>query len=209
MTNLFLQLSSLNSSSLNKEGDLTAVKVEKERVNAEKAGLDLILKQKDSEIESFTKCYEELTEKMKTLTQERNSYKIKLDDIESESKVKDFNHSRLKNQIEQIRDQYEKSIIDLDQKEASIRDLKSSLSEEKRARSFEIEESRKENLDLQKQSDRLENEVDEKTEQVRNMIAEIEEKSKESADIEQNLRNELITQGTRFILHMINYTILE
>ena len=65
----------------------------------------------------------------------------------------------------------------MDQKEEIIRELKSTLAEEKRNKNFEIEESRKENIYLQEQAGRLENEVE------------------EYADIEQNLRNEIITQG--------------
>ena len=41
----------------------------------------------------------------------------------------------------------------------------------------------------------LQNEVEEKNDQVRQMMAVIDENNRENADIEQNLRNERITQG--------------
>merc|ERR1712131_403133 len=44
--NLRLQVAQVNSAALNKDGDVNQLKVEKERINAEKGGLDMILKQK-------------------------------------------------------------------------------------------------------------------------------------------------------------------
>ena len=76
-----------------------------------------------------------------------------------------------------------------------MRQLKSTLAEERRNKTFELEESQKEKLDLQKRNDRLENELDEKIDQVRQMITEHEENGKEFADMEQTLKNEIVTQN--------------
>ena len=58
------------------DGDVSQLKVEKERMNAEKSGLDLLLKQKNSEIESLTESYDELANQLKSISQERNRYKV-------------------------------------------------------------------------------------------------------------------------------------
>ena len=55
---------------------MSQLKVEKERMNAEKSGLDLLLKQKNSEIESLTSSYDELASQLKSISQERNRYKV-------------------------------------------------------------------------------------------------------------------------------------
>ena len=88
----------MNSAALNKEGDVNQLKVEKERINAEKGGLDMILKQKTSEIENLTKSYEEMANKANSLTQERNNYKIKLDDLEADKATQELGKSRMRNQ---------------------------------------------------------------------------------------------------------------
>ena len=56
---------------------MSQLKVEKERMNAEKSGLDLLLKQKNSEIESLTSSYDELASQLKSISQERNRYKVR------------------------------------------------------------------------------------------------------------------------------------
>ena len=53
---------------------------------AEKSGLDLLMKQKNAEIESLTSSYDELAAQVKNISQERNRYKIKLDDLETDMK---------------------------------------------------------------------------------------------------------------------------
>ena len=57
---------------------MSQLKVEKERMNAEKSGLDLLLKQKNSEIESLTSSYDELASQLKSISQERNRYKVRI-----------------------------------------------------------------------------------------------------------------------------------
>ena len=60
---------------------MSQLKVEKERMNAEKSGLDLLLKQKNSEIESLTSSYDELASQLKSISQERNRYKVRIFEI--------------------------------------------------------------------------------------------------------------------------------
>ena len=89
-----------------------------------------------------------------------------------------------------------------DKKEEIIRDLKSKLSSEQRKKSFDMEELRKDNIALQKRIDMLDNDLEEKSNQVLQITCESEEKTKEMADIEQDLRNEVGLQGR--LIDLIN-----
>ena len=44
------QVTDINTSQLNRDGDMTKIKVDRDRISAEKNGLELILKQKDGEL---------------------------------------------------------------------------------------------------------------------------------------------------------------
>merc|ERR1711892_343984 len=192
---LRLQVAHINSSALNKDGDVNTLKVEKERMNAEKSGLDLLLKQKNAEIESLTASYDELATQLKQLTQERNRYKIKLDDLETERKTAEFDVARLRNQCDKYRDEMQRAVTESDAKEEMLRELKSQLAEERRRKSFDVEEARKDNAALQKRIDMLENDLEEKCNHFQQIQCQSEEMTKEFADIDQNQRNEIISQG--------------
>merc|ERR1711962_1530795 len=62
-----------------------------------------------------------------------------------------------------------------DKKEEIIRDLKSKLSAEQRKKSFDMEELRKDNNALQKRIDMLDNDLEEKSNQVLQMTCESED----------------------------------
>jgi hypothetical protein len=47
------QITEINTSQLNKDGDITKLKVDRDRIAAEKKGLELILKQKDDELSKY------------------------------------------------------------------------------------------------------------------------------------------------------------
>ena len=51
--------------------------------------------------------------------------------------------SRLRNQNDQYREEYQKATLENDTKDELLRELKSQLAEEKRKKSFEVEETRK------------------------------------------------------------------
>merc|ERR1711892_885891 len=192
---LRLQVAQINSSALNKDGDVNMLKVEKERMNAEKSGLDLLLKQKNAEIESLTASYDELATQLKQLTQVRNRYKIKLDDLETERKTAEFDVARLRNQCDKYRDEMQRAVTESDAKEEMLRELRSQLAEERRRKSFDVEEARKDNAALQKRIDMLENDLEEKCNHFQQIQCQSEEMTKEFADIDQNQRNEIISQG--------------
>merc|ERR1712131_22215 len=193
--NLRLQVAQVNSAALNKDGDVNQLKVEKERINAEKGGLDMILKQKTTEIENLTKSYEEMANKANSLTQERNNYKIKLDDLEADKATQELGKSRMRNQVNVLREDNERMTAECDKKEKIIRELKGKLSAEQLKKSFDMEELRKDNIALQKRIDMLDNDLEEKSNQVLQVTCESEEKMKEMADIEQDMKNEVSLQG--------------
>ena len=51
--------------------------------------------------------------------------------------------SRLRNQNDQYREEYQKATLENDTKDELLREVKSQLAEEKRKKSFEVEETRK------------------------------------------------------------------
>ena len=79
---------------------------------SEKSGLDLLMKQKNAEIESLTSSYDELAAQLKSISQERNRYKIKLDDLETDMKRTEFDMSRLRNQSDSYRDEMQKAGVE-------------------------------------------------------------------------------------------------
>merc|ERR1711892_1301645 len=155
---LRLQVAQINSSALNKDGDVNMLKVEKERMNAEKSGLDLLLKQKNAEIESLTGSYDELA---------------------TERKTAEFDVARLRNQCDKYRDEMQRAVTESDAKEEMLRELKSQLAEERRRKSFDVEEARKDNAALQKRIDMLENDLEEKCNHFQQIQCQSEEMTKE------------------------------
>ena len=103
--------------------------------------------------------------------------------------------SRLRNQSDSYRDEMQKAVTENDTKHELIRELKSQLADERRKKSFEVEETRKDNVALQKRIDMLENDLEEKCNHFQQISCQNEELSKEFADVEQNQRNEIISQG--------------
>ena len=89
----------------------------------------------------------------------------------------------------------EKAVTENYIKHELIRELKSQLADERRKKSFEVEETRKDNVALQKRIDMLENDLEEKCNHFQQISCQNEELSKEFADVEQNQRNEIISQG--------------
>ena len=49
------QMTEINTSQLNRDGDMTKLRVERDRISAEKSGLELVLRQKDDELAGMTK----------------------------------------------------------------------------------------------------------------------------------------------------------
>merc|ERR1711990_1251693 len=85
--------------------------------------------------------------------------------------------------------------VECEKKEKIIRELKGKLSAEQLKKSFDMEELRKDNIALQKRIDMLDNDLEEKSNQVLQVTCESEEKMKEMADIEQDMKNEVSLQG--------------
>jgi len=77
---------------------MTKVKVDRDRIAAEKNGLELILKQKDGELQSMTTDYENLTNRMNELTRERNKYKLKSEEFQMNKATEEFSTARMKTQ---------------------------------------------------------------------------------------------------------------
>merc|ERR1711990_357574 len=140
-------------------------------------------------VENLTKSYEEMANKANSLTQERNNYKIKLDDLEADKATQELGKSRMRNEDN------ERMTSECDKKEKIIRELKGKLSAEQLKKSFDMEELRKDNIALQKRIDMLDNDLEEKSNQVLQVTCESEEKMKEMADIEQDMKNEVSLQG--------------
>ena len=82
---------------------MTKVKVDRDRIAAEKNGLELILKQKDGELQSMTNDYENITNRLNELTIERNKYKLKAEEFEMNKTTEEFSIARMKTQLWMIK----------------------------------------------------------------------------------------------------------
>ena len=94
------QMTDINTAQLNRDGDMTKLRVERDRISAEKSGLELVLKQKDDELSGITKEYEILTQKCKELTRDRNRLKIQTDEFEVNKQSEEFSVKRLRSDLE-------------------------------------------------------------------------------------------------------------
>ncbi|CBY14543.1 unnamed protein product [Oikopleura dioica] len=189
------QIAECNRNLHNKDGDLTKIKVERDRVLTDKSRLEQVLKQKDEELTNLMEEYESTATRSNTLLKEKNQVKGQLDSLEIERRHDGFTIERLKSTTKKLEIENQSISEELDSEKDKFQTAKKLAEEDRKQRKSEAEIAQKEIESLENRIQVLEGDVDYKMNQLLQQRNEYEENVKEFADSEQLYKTELLTQG--------------